>query len=69
MKLGRLKVAVAIYLNGGCEAYELLDEIRMAQDEDGEDIAEFISQLIISEYAEELEEWIDSRRSQREVIR
>ncbi len=66
MKLGRLSVAVAIYLNGGCEDYELLDEVRLIQDEDdGEDVAEFIAQLLSSECAEELEEIIDNKREAR----
>ena len=65
MKLGRLSVVIGIYLNGGIEDYELLNELIEIQDEEGEDVAEFIAQLVASDYAQELEELIDNRREAR----
>ncbi len=65
MKIERLKVAVAIYLNGGCEDYELLEAIAESNEDEPQDVAEFIAQLVASDYAEDLEEIIDAARNKR----
>ena len=63
MKVNELKMSANIFLSGGYEPEEFLEDISIINEDCPIDVAELIAQCLISEFAEDLEDRIDNNRN------